>query len=395
MTRRAGRGRLLLVGMSLGVLFLAGEITGRVLERYAGYLPRRQVGSFLAPNPFVRTALVPGARFRSGTFEIDVNSLGFRGEEISPTKPPGTFRIFALGESTTFGWKGARTHRQAWPALLEAKLRAAYPTRAIEVVNGGVPGWTSVQQRVNFMLRVSKLGPDAVLIYHGNNDLSLSWVPDVETKTIYGVEAPPAGDTWWNRLLEHSYVFMDLRFRAQLFQRSLREKHDEPDPAALRLLRQTLGGLVRDASGVNAKVAIATFPHALDEQGAPDVFNVEERALGVPAADRWFYRLSHQGVRRSFPVYNGMVRELAATEDIPVCDLAAAIPKTTEYFIDWCHLSARKTPWRRAGSKRSAPRAGPLTNATAAVTSAARSARRCHRRWSGAGVRTSACARGT
>jgi lysophospholipase L1-like esterase len=340
-TLRAGRGRLLLVAMSLALLFVAGEITGRLLERYAGYLPKRRADSFVAPNSFLQTALVPGARFRSGPYEIDVNGLGFRGEEISAIKSPGTFRIFALGESTTFGWKGVRTHRQAWPALLEEKLRAAYPSRPIEVVNGGVPGWTSVHQRVNFVLRISKLAPDAILIYHGNNDLGWFWAPDVETKTVYVLDPVPSGDTWWNRLLEHSYILMDLRVRAQMFARFRLDKHDEPDPAALRMLRANLDGLVRDAIGMNAKVAIATFPHALDEHGAPGVFNAEERALGVPAADRFFFYLSHQGVRRSFPAYNAMVVELAAAQGIPVCDLAPAIPKTTEYFIDWCHLSAK------------------------------------------------------
>jgi len=335
------RGRLLLVGISLSTLFIAGEIAGRLLERYAGYLPRRRADSFLAPNAFVRAALVPGVRFRTGEYEIDVNSLGFRGEEISATKPQGTFRIFAIGESTTFGWKGARTHREAWPALLESKLRTVYPMRTIEVVNAGVPGWTSLQQRVNFMLRISKLEPDAILIYHGNNDLQLSWIPDVETKTIYALDPPPSGNTWWNRLLEHSYVAMDLRLRLQWYARSMLDKHDDPDPAAMRLLQQNLRGLIHDATALNAKVAIATYPHVLDEQGQPGVFNAEERALGVPAADRWFSHLSHQGVRHGFPVYNHMVQELAASEGIPVCDLVSSLPKTTEYFIDWCHLTAK------------------------------------------------------
>jgi hypothetical protein len=35
----------------------------------------------------------------------------------------------------------------------------------VEVVNAGVPGYTSIEQRVNFMLRISHLEPDAVLIY--------------------------------------------------------------------------------------------------------------------------------------------------------------------------------------------------------------------------------------
>jgi lysophospholipase L1-like esterase len=335
------RRRALLVAATVALaLFLVGEGVGRLLERYAGYVPHRWA-SFLVPNPFVGTALAPGAHFRAGEFQIDVDSLGFRGEEIEWTKPPGTFRIFALGESTTFGWRGARTDRDAWPARLEAKLRAAHPDRAIEVVNAGVPGWTSIEQRINFMLRIAKLSPDAILLYHGNNDLGWSWIPDVETKTLYGRDLGSASITWWDRLLEHSYVYMELRLRLEMFTRARLPKHDDPDPATLRMLRANLDGLIDDAARAHAKAAIATFAHALDEQGAPGVFSETELALGVPAATGWFRRLSHQGMRRSLPRYNAMVRELAGAKGIPLCDLSAAIPRSPEYFLDWCHLTAK------------------------------------------------------
>lgn len=320
-------------------IFLAGEITGRLLERYADYMPRRRA-AYLAANPFLRTALVPGTRFRAGRFQIDVNSLGFRGDEFSVPKPPGTFRIFAVGESTTFGWKGTHSHREAWPALLEAKLRAAYPGRTIEVINAGVPGYTSIEQRINFMLRISKLEPDAIIIYHGNNDINWSWVLDVETKTIYDRElvAPP---TWLDPIIEHSYVFMEIRSRLDLFGRSNAPKHDEPDPAALRMLKNNLQGLIDDARRMNLKVAIGTFAHALNENGTPGVFSADERALSVPNVGRWFDTLSAQGVRRTFPLYNANVRELAASEGIALCDLTPVIPKTPEYYTDWCHFTAK------------------------------------------------------
>ena len=102
-------------------LFLAGEVTGRLLVCYSGYMPRRSAG-YLLPNTYLRLALVPGARFRAGPFRIDVNSLGFRGPETSVPNVLGTFRIFAVGESSTFGWKGAYSHEGAWPARLQAKL---------------------------------------------------------------------------------------------------------------------------------------------------------------------------------------------------------------------------------------------------------------------------------
>lgn len=322
------------------LLFVAGEITGRLLERYAGYRPRRLV-TFAAANPFLRTALIPGIHFTSGPSSIEVNSFGFRGPEFSMPKPAGLFRIFALGESTTFGWKEVASHEQAWPALLEAKLRRAYPGRAIEVINAGVPGYTSIEQRINFMLRISKLEPDAILIYHGNNDLNWSWVPDVKTKLVYGRELPDYNDTWYNRAIDYSYVLMEIRSRMAQFGITQRTKHDEPDPAALAMLKENLKGLIDDARRIGVKVGIATFPHGLDEKGAPDIFNADERTLGVPLVGRWFDFLSPTGVRRSFPIYNADVRQLAETEKIPLCDLAADIPPTPDYHSDWCHLTER------------------------------------------------------
>jgi lysophospholipase L1-like esterase len=332
--------RALFLSVPFIVLFLAGEIAGRLLERYAGYLPRRRA-SYIASNPYIRSALVPGFRFRSALFEVDVNSLGFRGDEFAVPKPSGTFRIFAIGESTTFGWKGVHSHREAWPALLEAKLRAAYPGRAIEVINAGVPSITSVEQRINLMLRISKLQPDAILIYHGNNDINWSWVPDLETKLIYGRKFEALQITWWDRLVEHSYVYMELRSRMDMFRRSSALKHDEPDPTALRMLSDNLRDLIGDAQRMRLKIAIGTFAHALDESGSPGVFSDAERKLGVPVVGRYFENLSPQGVRRTFPLYNAHVRELAANTRVPLCDLAPAIPKTTEYFIDWCHFSRK------------------------------------------------------
>src|SRR5206468_6247042 len=83
----------------------------------------------------------------SDLYRIEVNSLGFRGPEFAVPKAPGVFRIFAIGESSTFGWKGTYSHEGAWPALLEAKLRAAHPDRGIEVINAEI-GRASCRERV-------------------------------------------------------------------------------------------------------------------------------------------------------------------------------------------------------------------------------------------------------
>lgn len=322
------------------VVLVLGEITGRLLEQYAGYMPRRAIG-YATGNPYLRTALVPGIQFQSGPFHVDVNSLGFRGPEIPIPKPPGVFRIFAVGESTTFGWKGIRSHEEAWPALLEAKLRAAHPDRQFEVVNAGVPGYTSIEQRINFMLRVSHLEPDAILLYHGNNDLNWSWVPDLRTKLIYGRGETIGQPGGFAQLIDYSYVLMEIRSRVNLLNRSSRIKHDDVDLAALQMLEQNLRGLIAEARRANVKVAIGTFSHGLNETGGPDQYNSDEATLGVPAVGRWFENLSPQGLRHSFPLYNDMVRGLARVEGLPLAEPAKHVPPTPEFHTDWCHFTAK------------------------------------------------------
>lgn len=339
-TRTRFRHKLILFFMPLLLLFITGEIAGRLLAEYAGYMPRR-AATYLSANPYLRGALVPGVEYRVGPTTISVNEHGFRGPEITVPKPEGVYRIFAIGESSTFGWKGVASHEEAWPALLEKKLGVLYPLRTIEVINAGVPGYTSVEQRVNFMLRISRLQPDAIVIYHGNNDINWSWVPEVETKLIYGRELMQPVSGLWNSIVNHSYVYLELRSMLNKLTTSSNPKQDAPDSDVLNMLKDNLGRLINDARAINVEVAIATFAHALDEKGVPGKFSDYEKELGVPAVGKWFDNLSPQGVRGSFPIYNQNVRELAAAEGVPLLDLAAKIPATPDYHTDWCHLTAR------------------------------------------------------
>ena len=326
---------------TLLILFLGAEIAGRLLERYAQVSFNRSAG-FQIANPYLGSALAPGTQFETGQYLIEVNSLGFRGPEIAVPKPAGTFRIFAIGESSTFGWKGAHSHKEAWPALLEAKLRTAHPDRRIEVVNAGVPGYTSIEQRINFILRISKLQPDALVIYHGNNDLNWSGEPELETKLVYAYSWDTRHTTdWFDRLIDHTYVGMYLRGKIMLRARAAAHQSDAVDPVAIHLLRDNLQGLIDDAHRREVRVAIGTFAHGFDEAGVPGIYNADETSLNVPASGTFFRNLTPQGIRRSFPVYNEMVRQLARTNNLPLAEPAHQIPPTHEYLTDWCHFTAK------------------------------------------------------
>ena len=191
------------------------------------------------------------------------------------------------------------------------------------------------------MLRISHLQPDAILIYHGNNDLNWSWVPDLETKLVYGRGESIGPPDILARLIDHSYVLMEIRSRLNLFGRSSIIKRDTPDPAAIRMLHNNLAALIADARRAGALVAIGTFAHGMNEIGEPGVFSADEARLGVPAVGQWFEHLGPQGARRSFPVYNDMVRGLARAEGIPLAEPAKAVPPTPDFLTDWCHFTLK------------------------------------------------------
>ncbi|MGQ0553477.1 MAG: SGNH/GDSL hydrolase family protein [Planctomycetota bacterium] len=96
------------------------------------------------------------------------NALGFRGPEVQQPKPAGRYRIICLGGSTTYddGVGDADTY----PAQLQEMLRDALPSRDIEVINAGVPSYTSAESLTNLVFRCLELSPDALLIFDNIND---------------------------------------------------------------------------------------------------------------------------------------------------------------------------------------------------------------------------------
>ncbi len=124
----------------------------------------------------------PRARDRS-RWRAQTNSRGFRTPEFADAPAPGTVRIAVLGDSSTFGWgvDAADTYpAQLGPAL--AKRWGVDPSR-VEILNLGVPGYSSFQGRV--LLKRIALGyqPDAVVWSYLSNDGAITGVSDKTTYT--------------------------------------------------------------------------------------------------------------------------------------------------------------------------------------------------------------------
>jgi|GEM_PF-1281251 len=93
---------------------------------------------------------------------------GFRTEDIPVEKGPGVFRIACLGDSTTFGW--GVNQKERFSHLLQEKLNCLKDPRTFQVLNFGIPGYTSHHGLQVLEHYVLKYAPDLVILSFGAND---------------------------------------------------------------------------------------------------------------------------------------------------------------------------------------------------------------------------------
>ena len=101
------------------------------------------------------------------TITVHANRLGFRDRIHSPEKPPGTYRILCLGDSSTFG-HGVEEDR-CFARRLEAAL-GDVPGKRYEVINAGVSGYSSQQGLELLRREMSRYDPDCLVVAFASND---------------------------------------------------------------------------------------------------------------------------------------------------------------------------------------------------------------------------------
>ena len=128
------------------------------------------------PDPFlpwlISDAPLYHAQSINGHFWAIPNTLAAAADQVNPrrfpiAKPPGTYRIFCIGQSTTEGFPFQP--RGGYPEWLEALLKGVLPSRKIEVINAGICGSDSTRD-LAIVKEVLKYRPDLLVLYEGNNE---------------------------------------------------------------------------------------------------------------------------------------------------------------------------------------------------------------------------------
>lgn len=119
----------------------------------------------LRPNVVINDA---NNSFWQGTVS---NSLGFRSEEFQLARSPDSLRVVCFGDSSTFGIGSRMEH--TWPSQLETLIANSIQfsdVDKIEVINAGVPGYSSYQGLQHMRQEIDRLQPDVVMASYANND---------------------------------------------------------------------------------------------------------------------------------------------------------------------------------------------------------------------------------
>ena len=278
----------------VGVLEIGLRLTGLGPPRAVELAP--QYSKFL-PDPELIWVLKPNWNgFEFNDVPVHHNSLGLRGPEPAPPGPDGPLRVLFVGDSVTYGHNlpAAATIPRRLQEHLQARTR-----RPIEVINAGVPGYSTFQEAIQIRRHGETLAPGLILLGFCLNDVTERYTSlaafggpryfmlDVDTA---------AGLSWvqriWLASATRESVVRLVRSAARRGEayrlRALWEEPDSPEIVeAWRTVLDEIDSAAQEAAGLDVPLAVVIYPPARQvemESGADDpqrrlAAHLERRAI--------------------------------------------------------------------------------------------------------------------
>ena len=309
-------------------------------------------------SPHHYLGYVPAPDFKNA--DRHHNHLGFRGGPISAENPAGIYRIVAVGGSTTYSVH-TEDDRDSYPHLLGEHLHASGFSN-VEVINAGVPGYTSYHNFMNVAFRVLPLRPDLIILYQGFNDIDARFVyPHSRYRgDNSGAEAPSIAHQFMPAIWEYSTALRILGIRAGYisshgdldlignrsadgnfaldFKRQVNRRTYPSgifnEISAERMLagnppihfERNLLNTVLIATGNDIDILLVTMANSID---------FHER---TQSAKSRFY--SNEVFISAMAQHNDITRRIAESTGAAIFDLAAAFPDDPWLFTDGLHMNA-------------------------------------------------------
>ncbi|MFN8393492.1 MAG: SGNH/GDSL hydrolase family protein [Bacteroidia bacterium] len=333
-----GKVKAMLIGTVVALIIL--EVFLRIWSPFGA---RVQGGKIVLPAGITYDLKRPeGANGLDEQIHHSKNSLGFRGPE-KPEDWNAAQTIVAVGGSTTECFY--LSDGKDWPAQLYAKLHPSHPNLWIN--NAGLDGHSTFGHQMLLDDYVAPQKPDYVLLMCGVNDIGIEQMRSYDADAVGN-----KGFMAW--LARNSSIFgtiANLRRAANARKAGL--THSFVDIKALPELNLPQDSIDRAVSaqasgraafGQRVEKLISTCKKA----GIKPILVTQallwgdtiDPVSGVNLGNRSLLE-GGNGNQRLYVLesYNDVLRKTATQTGTPLIDLAAIMPKSTEYFYDAYHFT--------------------------------------------------------
>lgn len=283
-----------------------------------------------------------------GAETASTNSLGFRGRDFDPVKPPNTFRVITLGGSSTFGFHNS--DRGTYPWLLQDLLAERSDSLRVEVINGGFPYYNTGSIRSLLEEELWNYDPDVITMYAGYNDTSWPTRLGPGMRTLIWIQ-------------QHSITYLLLKeavltdARVYSWKSRLRRELDDPQERIARAkeledallqrgealadrYRMNLLAIADQAEARGVRLVLIRQPMTTryEDPGAFPSYEAEYQAVRARLADGALLT-TFEGF---LVLHHRLMDELGAVareRGLPVMDNIALVDRERDHLASWVHLT--------------------------------------------------------
>jgi lysophospholipase L1-like esterase len=360
---------LLISTVSMVIFFVILEVAARTVlmrgddpDRFLRYASLQQIqdhpekaAEYFKYQPHYYLGYTPTPNYRANNNQH--NTLGFRDDEIELPKPPGEFRVVCVGGSTTYT-PAVGDYRYSYPNVVEQELQERGYDH-VNVINGGVDGWTSHETLISFTMRLLELDPDLIIVHHSINDVfaRIVWPSAAFRPDNSGHRERTLSQTFMPGLLEHSTLIRGLLIRMGKVQShasssvGLDLKSADTFRGFEYERQQTVGSYPQDVF-VEADLA-----HMLEQNTSENFATNIEHFVVLAKSHDIDVLLSNVAIVASDPSADSRplvespefiqacnaagetMRAIANRHNIHYFDFNAAFPKQDQYFRDGIHMT--------------------------------------------------------
>ncbi len=328
---------LKIVGYAVFLLLLA-ELTAQaaiwITTGKAPFDDRGQQKGLFVEHPYLVGVPRSQKTVRSAGTTISSDSLGFRGREIAWARNDSVLRVLALGGSTTFGV--TVSDADTWPMRLEVALDSMLATRtatfrSAEVVNGGVPGYTTAENLIQLALLGVHLRPDVVVLFQSYNDMRNAHSPGLRTDYSNFHAISQHGNLELDRLswgMRVGLVRLSRETFTRVFGRQRRSIVRAPRKSG------------KDAKALDIyRTNLRTFAGMCQTHGITCLFVPQVVSRAHEMNRWWLLYLEPAAVEQTLAYYNHAMQDVAAATATPFASVITETEWSSVDFTDHAHFS--------------------------------------------------------